>query len=457
MELQQYLRILRRYWISASAAVLACVAVAALVTLMQRPTYSSTSSVFISVDSGGTAGELSQGATYAERQVKSYVAVATSAMVLDPVIRELDLDATPAALKGSLAVSAPTATSVIRIEAQNTDPVVAAEIANAVANSLQTAVAELSPPSADGSGLVSATVVDQAAVPTAPTAPRPAVNLALGGLLGLMVGLGQAVARSLGDTRVRSAEDVEQLTGAPVLASIGHLTTSAGRASDAGSQHWANGEAYRRLRTNVGFLGLGGERRRSFVVTSAIPSEGKTETVVNLARVLAQAGESVLLIDADLRRPQVAARMRLDAELGLSDVLAGRALFADMVIPAGPGRLDVLPAGSIPPNPSEMLGSDAMGQLIAGVERHYDYVLFDAPPLLPVTDAVVLSAQTGGTIMVSRSGVARRAHVEEAMGILASSNASLLGVVLNDVAERSREVYQGYYSEAHAQRHQSLR
>lgn len=448
MEFQQYLHILRRYWRSALATVLVCVAVAAVVTLLQKPTYASTASVFISVESGGTAGELSQGATYAERQVKSYVAVATSAMVLDPVIRDLGLDETPSSLKESLVVSAPTATSVIRIEAENQDPVAAAEIANAVADSLQTAVAELAPPSADGSDLVSATVVDNAPVPAVPVAPRPAVNLALGVLLGLMLGFGQAILRSLADTRVRSAEDVEQLTDAPVLASIGHLTTPAGRASDAGSQHWANGEAYRRLRTNVGFLGLGGERRPSFVVTSSIPSEGKTETVVNLARVLAQAGESVLLIDADLRRPQVAARMRIDAELGLTDVLTGRASFADLVISSGPGRLDVLPAGSIPPNPSEMLGSDAMAQLIASVERHYDYVLFDAPPLLPVTDAVVLSAQTGGAILVSRSGVAKRAHVEEAVDILASSQASLLGVVLNDVAERSREVYQGYYAEA---------
>jgi len=448
MEFQQYLRILRRYWRSTLAVVLACVAVAALVTLLQKPTYSSTSSVFISVDSGGTAGELSQGATYAERQVKSYVEVVTSALVLEPVIRELGLDTTPSALRKSLMVSTPTATSVIQIEAQDQDPVLASQLANAVAESQQAAVAELAPPSAEGSGLVSATVVDQAPVPTGPTAPRPTVNLALGVVLGLMLGLAQAVIRSMADTHVRTVADIESLTEAPVLATIGHLTTTAGRASDSSGQQRSNGEAYRRLRTNVGFLGLGGERRPSFVMTSAIPDEGKTETVVSLARVLAQAGESVLLVDADLRRPSVAARMRLDAELGLSDVLAGRAVLADLVIPVGPGRLDVLPAGSVPPNPSEMLGSDAMAQAIASMERDYNYVLFDAPPLLPVTDAVVLSAQTGGAILVTRSGVVKRAHVEEAIGILESSRASLLGVVLNDVTETSPDVYQGYYVEA---------
>ncbi|MHA6509043.1 YveK family protein [Tessaracoccus sp. Y1736] len=125
MEFEQFLRILRRYWTSTLAALLVCVIVAALVTLLQKPTYTPISSVFISVDSGGTAGELSQGATYAERQVKSYVEVATSAIVLEPVIGELNLATSAAALKEALTVSSPTATSIIRIEARDTDPSVA--------------------------------------------------------------------------------------------------------------------------------------------------------------------------------------------------------------------------------------------------------------------------------------------------------------------------------------------
>ncbi|TRY16742.1 polysaccharide biosynthesis tyrosine autokinase [Tessaracoccus rhinocerotis] len=446
MELQQYLRIFRRYWRSAVATFLLGIVLAAGFTLLQSPTYTSAASIFLTVESGGTAGELSQGATYTERQVASYVNVASTELVLGPVIEELGLDMTQRQLANSLSVTSPAATSIIDVAAQHGDPQQAAAIANAVAQSLLSAVDVLSPPGPDGTRLVSAQVIDSALVPTSPTAPRPVMNLALGGLLGILLGLGQAVLRSVLDTRLRTMEDVESLTEAPVLASIGRIDTSADRASERTGQQWANAEAYRRLRTNVGFVGLGGERRSSMVVTSSLAGEGKTETVTNLARVLAHAGESVLLVDADLRRPQLANRMRLDSELGLSDVLTGRGTLQDLVIDVAPGYLAVLPAGTVPPNPSELLGSEAMAHLLATVERQYDYVLFDAPPLLPVTDAVVLSAQTGGAIVVARSGKVRRPQLDAALELLEAGDVTVLGMVLNDVPVTKDNAYGDYYS-----------
>ncbi|NLE97950.1 MAG: CpsD/CapB family tyrosine-protein kinase, partial [Propionibacterium sp.] len=227
-------------------------------------------------------------------------------------------------------------------------------------------------------------------------------------------------------------------------------TADAGRAAESDGIQWANAEAYRKLRTNVGFVGLGGERRSSMVVTSSVAGEGKTETATNLARVLALAGERVLLIDADLRRPQVADRLRLDSELGLSDVLTGRGTLQDLIIDVAPGYFYVLPAGTVPPNPSELLGSEAMAHLLATVERQFDYVLFDAPPMLPVTDAVILAAQTGGAIVVSRSGLLRRQQLETSLGMLESADATVLGIVLNDVPVSKADAYAGYYS-SHAQ------
>ncbi len=448
MELEQYLQILRRYWRSSLAVVFLCVAVAAGYTMLQTPTYTSSSTVFLTVESGGTAGELSQGATYAERQVTSFVKVATTAKVLDPVIRQLGLDTTPTKLASQLTVTSPASTSIINITANNSEAQQAAGLANAVAASLVMAVEELSPPGPDGTRLVSATIIDEALVPAAPSAPRPAMNLALGALLGVLLGFGQALLRHTLDTRLITTEDLERVSDAPLLAAIGTNDGPADRAVAEGTR-WTNAEAYRRLRTNVGFVGLGGERRSSIVVTSSVAGEGKTETIVNLAKVLAQAGESVLLVDADLRRPQVAERMRLDGELGLTDILTGRGRLNDLIIDVAPGYLAVLPAGTVPPNPSELLGSEAMGNLLAAAEERYDYVLLDTPPLLPVTDAVVLAAQTGGAIVVARSGQVKRPQLEAALGILEAGDVTVLGTVLNDVPTRHSTYYGGYYHAHH--------
>lgn len=443
MELQQYLQILRRHWRSTLATIFVCIALAAGFTLLQKPTYESTASVFFSVNSGGTAGELANGATYAERTVTSYVKVATTAMVLDSVIKDLGLSQSVEDLAKELTITSPTSTSIVNITATAGEPQQAAALASAVSKSLLTTVEKLSPSGAGATPLVQATIIDDATPPTGPSAPRPAQNLAIGALLGLILGFGQAILRNVLDTRVRSTDDLSLITEAPILATIGHRPDPNDRGAAAAEAVLA--EDYRRLRTNIGFVGLGGERRSSMVVTSSVPGEGKTETTVNLARMLSQAGERVLLVDADLRRPQVAARMRLDDSLGLSDVLTGRGRLEDLIIGVGPGSLNVLPAGTVPPNPSELLGSSAMARLITALEDRYDYVLFDSPPLLPVTDAVILAAKTGGAVVVVRSGKPTKTQAEHAFALLDSGEVTTLGVVLNDVSSHAAGGYESRY------------
>ncbi|AZQ76758.1 polysaccharide biosynthesis tyrosine autokinase [Flaviflexus ciconiae] len=441
MELQQYLKVFRDYWRSILATLFVVVMAAAGYTLMQAPTYTATATVFVTVESGDSAGELSQGASYAERQVQSFVQVVETAAVLDPVIDEFSLDTTSRSLAGQISASSPNATSLIDITANGGNATETADLANAVAASLVVTVDDLAPTSSNGQGLVSASVIDPATVPNTPSAPKPTTNIALGIILGLLIGLGQALLRSVLDTRVRNSDDIESVTDKPILATVGHISKN----QDA-SEKRAHSEAYRRLRTNISFMGLGGERSTSFVISSSVPGEGKTQTSVSLARVLAQAGETVLLIDADLRRPQVANRMQLDSELGLTDVLTRRGTLADLAIPAST-NLWVLPAGTIPPNPSELLGSEAMAKLLNLVEREFDYVIIDTPPVIPVTDAVILASQTGGIVLVTRSGITRRAQFGESIEILDAGNATVLGVVLNDVNLRSKSDRYGYYSE----------
>lgn len=443
MDLHEYLTLARRFWRSIVATLLIVVALTATVSLLQQRTWTAATSIFVAVESGGTAGELSQGATYAERQVKSFVEVAKSPYVLQPVIDRLNLDATAQQLGQDLSVRAPTNTSVIEISAVRADPREAADIANVTADSLARAVDELSPRGREGERLVQATVIERAIVPTSPTSPKPLQNLALGILLGALLGLGQALVRDRLDTRVRNAADIAHITDSAV---IGAIASHGHAPDDYTSGYSPTDEAFRTLRTNLSFLGLAGQRRPSIVITSSVAAEGKTETSTRLAKSLAEAGERVLLVDADLRRPQIADRLGLEGSVGLSHVLSGQAAAWDLVQPGGVPGFEVLTAGTIPPNPSELLASNAMHEFLQAAEDRYDYVLFDAPPLLPVTDGAVLANQVGGAIVVARSGLVTQHELGAALTALTAAGGEVIGIVLNDVAKGSGTgAYSGYY------------
>lgn len=443
MDLHKDLVLVRRYWRSIVATLLLGVAVAAAVSLLQPRAWTATTTLFVTMESGGTAGTPSWGATDAERQVKSFVEVATSPYVLQPVIDRLNLGTTPQQLGEDISVKAATNTSVIEISAERENPREAADIANVVADSLARAVDALSPQGQEGERNVQATVIERAVVSTLPSSPKPLQSVALGVLFGLLLGLGQALLRDRFDTRVRTVADVAQVTDSFV---IGAIACHDHAPDDTDSGHSPPDEALRTLRTNLSFLGLAGQRRPSIVFTSSVEAEGKTETATRLARSLAEAGERVLLVDADLRRPRIAHRMGLEGSVGLSHVLSEQADAWDLVQPGGVPGFDVLVAGAVPPNPSELLASDAMNQFLLTAEDRYDYVLFDAPPLLPVTDAAVLANQAGGAVVVARSGLVTKHELGAALTALTAAGADVIGLVLNDVTKDfGASAYCGYY------------
>ncbi len=168
--------------------------------------------------------------------------------------------------------------------------------------------------------------------------------------------------------------------------------------------------------------------RASFVVTSSIPSEGKTSTTINVAIALADAGKRVALLDADLRKPKVAEYLGIEGGAGLTDVLIGRANVNEVMLPWGTRSLYVLPAGKIPPNPSELLGSTQMSSLLAMLEREFDVVLCDAPPLLPVTDAAILARATSGALMVVAAGRTTKHQLAGATEALRTVDANWLAL-----------------------------
>jgi tyrosine-protein kinase Etk/Wzc len=274
----------------------------------------------------------------------------------------------------------------------------------------------------------------------------------LGLLVGLLLGVGGAFFLEYLDQTIKTTQDVDRVLATPVLGMVPLDAKLAARGGDSrrpisiitaldGDDPAA--EAYRTLRTNVTFVGA--ERPvQLLALTSPGPGEGKSTTAANLAVALALGGHKTLLIDADLRRPLLHRAFGLVHEPGLTDVLVGRAAAREAIRPDVIERLDVLPAGSSPPNPSELLGSDAMHALIAEVRQNYDYIVVDTPPVLPVTDATVISTVADATILAIRSGETEETSATRALDQLKRVNARIAGVVLNGVDTR-RDRHYTYY------------
>jgi tyrosine-protein kinase Etk/Wzc len=283
-------------------------------------------------------------------------------------------------------------------------------------------------------------------------------KLILGFLVGLLLGLGGAFFLEYLDQTITDASDVERVVRTPVL---GRIPLEAKLASSSNGRQRVvvlsqlspddpAVEAFRALRTNVTFLGA--DRPLQLIaITSPGPGEGKSTTAVNLALILAQGDSKTLLIDGDLRRSQVHRSFGLVQEPGLTDVLISEADLREAVRPEVAEHLDVLPAGKSPPNPAELLGSDAMRRMVVALRRDYEYIVIDTPPSLPVTDAQVVGSIADATILVMRSGETDETAAQRAVEQLRHVKAHLAGTVLNGVSTR-RDRYYTYYQSAKSSR-----
>lgn len=447
LNLLDYLRVLRRNWVVIVAATSLGLICGAASVLMVRPTYTAETQLFVATQSSGTAQELQQGNTFSQARVQSYVKTVTTPVVLQPAIDSLDLPMTAAELARNVKATTDLNTVLVSISVSDTSPVRAAATAEAVANSLIKAVDKLERPTTGGTSPVNLSVIAPAEAPAQPSAPNTKLNLGLGALLGLLAGMGSALLRSALDTRIRGEADVHRVVQAPVLGGIAHDGEAAKRPLLTQTIHQSpRAESFRQLRTNLQFANVGG-KAKSVLVTSSVPGEGKSTTATNLAIALAQAGQSVCLIDADLRRPMIHEYLRLERTAGLTTALIGGADINDLLQPWGDDTLYVLTSGQIPPNPSELLGSEAMKSLLARLEEAFDTVIVDAPPLLPVTDAVVLSQHVGGVAVIVGVQKTRTQELSKSMAALELVNANVLGVVLNRLPVKGPDAYtRGYYS-----------
>jgi capsular exopolysaccharide synthesis family protein len=451
VDFKQFFQVIRRRWLTVVIITAVALAIAGFLSWRTTPQYESKSRIFISVNVADTTDTYSTSFFIAGR-VASYADLATSTGLMEQVIDDLDLDSSPTQLASQVSAEVVPETSIIELTVRAEAARDAQAINEWLADRYADYLTQVETPEGQELGQIRATVTDTASFNAEAVTPRTLLNLIAGGVIGALLAIAAGLARDILDRTVRSQGHIQEITSAPVLAGVGFDKdiTSTPLLTDLGS-FAPRTEAFRLLRTNLQFLDLD-HQPRCLVITSAVPAEGKTTTSANLAVALAQTGRRTLLIDGDLRRPRVARLLGLDAAVGLTTVLVGKAEVTDAVQVHEPSGLHFLASGAKPPNPTEILQSQVTSDLIRQLSNEYDMVIIDAPPLLPVADASVLSTVADGTIIVVQHGRTTKDQVAEAIGRLEQVGGRLFGVVVNMIPRRSANYYYYYYEESTGRR-----
>lgn len=512
LELRDYLSVIRaRKWIIIQA-VIAVTLTALVVSLLQPPTYQGVAKVLISDKDVGAAifgsavGDLAGGP---ERGLQTQVQLMQLRPLAETAVRKGNLRMMPEDLLEKVTISAVGQTNVITLTATDRDARQAAAIANAMADAyvewsreikresikaaadevqgrLDEARAEIlalggkisSSGKSDelaaelqiATGLYntlalkleelrvneqleagSGRVVSPAVVETEPIAPKPVRNTGLGIAVGLVLGLGMALLFEYLDNTIKSTDEAEQVYGAPVL---GHIPAEVFEKDEKRrltiAQHPGSpaAEAYRVLRNSLDFINFQHDIK-TLLITSAAPAEGKSTVAANLATCLAQAGAKVVLVNCDFRRPTTDQFFAVNNVIGLSDVLLGRNSLKSALQHPLELELLVLGAGKMPPNPSELLGSSRMSEIVASLGEWADWVIVDSPPLLAVADAAAAARWADGVLLVTRGGVSTRDAAKKGREMLEKVGARIVGAAVwgleQDAAGRGYGYYQQYY------------
>lgn len=452
MELRDYIRVLHKRWRLILLCTLLAIAGALAITQRATPLYRTSVGFFVSTSDQSAQANSSNaytGGLFSQQRVKSYAAIAAGPLIAERVAALLPSGTR--SIDGHITAAAVPDTVLLNVSVTDPTPRRALAIAQGVGREFPLLVAELEKPSSGAAAPIRVSVIQQPVLPGRAFTPQPIRNLSLALVLGLLLGVGVAVLREVLDTTIHGSQEAETLVGAPMLGVINFDPDgSKNPLVVARAPNSPRAETFRQLRTNLQFVDIQ-HAVRSVVITSSVPNEGKSTTTCNLGIALAQAGVHVVIVEGDLRRPRVADYMGVEGAVGLTSVLLGRSTLDDALQPWGSGiDLQVLSSGPLPPNPSELLGSQGMADLLTALEDRADIVIFDAPPLLPVTDAAVLGTMTSGVIMLIRSHSTRREQVARAVATINAVNATILGAVLNMVPTRGPDSYSYHYGYSRA-------
>ncbi|OAE00154.1 lipopolysaccharide biosynthesis protein [Arthrobacter sp. OY3WO11] len=463
MGLRDYARVARTYWKHIAVVTLIVTLLATAWSTFRPRIYAAEASAVVLAVGTDNVSSLLAGDTLAKARAKNYKSLAESRLVADNVRLSTGLNMSSDALLGAISVTVPRDTAEIRITAESPDPTIAQRVADAwiVELSKQVQDRERAATATSGQPLEAVTPplslvpLDPAALPTTPVSPGVALTAVYGAALGLLLAYASALLRDRLDRRLHTAAEVEHLFSVPVIGALpvdlrltgenkvlGGVPAAPTPGSRAQSPAFA--EALRELRTNLTFLDVDNPPR-IIVVTSSVSGEGKSTIAANLASAMSAGGEQVIVVDGDLRHPSMAKIFDVIPGIGITDVLTGKAEVDDVLQQRSDlPNLSILGSGRIPPNPTELLGSHAMKQLIESLSEK-GIVIIDAPPLLPVTDAVLLARIADGAIVVVRAGRTTKDQLTKSLGNIRKVHGAVLGTLLNCVPAKEFDGY-SYYS-----------
>jgi capsular exopolysaccharide synthesis family protein len=504
IDLRQYLALLGHWWWLIILSALLGAAVGYIISMQIAPIYQASTTLLINEAPSDKTADYTNILT-SERLASTYAQMLTKRPVFEKAIARLDITITPEQMSTMVTVIPVRDTQLIDIDVESADPALAASVANALylvfseqlqdtqssryvasKNSLQSQVTDseneiasirkslqsTTDPSeisrletrlnqyqqilanltvsyeqvrmAEAQTLSNVVQVEQAIPPTIPIRPKPLQNTIFAAVIGLMLALGSIFAADALDDTVKSPDEINRVLKLPIMGTIARYEEpSDGNLITRAQPRSPIAESFRALRTNVQYASVD-RPLRTLIVTSPAPGDGKTTVTANLATVLAQGGRHVTVVDADLHRPRVHHVFNAESRPGLSSLFIKPSIrlngsFQSTVTK----RLHVIAAGELPPNPSELLGSNKMHDILDAILEQSDLVMFDTPPVLSVTDAVVLAPMVDGVLVVCRPGVTKMNALKYAIEQLRYVGANVVGVILNGIDNKSSRY--GYY------------
>ena len=471
LDIQRLLgEIWRKFWVVILASVLGAAITFLGTYYLITPQYQASAKFYVnnrSISVGSTSLSLESGdITAAKSLVDSYIVILQTRESLSDVIDYAGVNRTYSELQGMISASSVNSTEIFEVVVTSPDPVEAERIAHAISKVLPKRISSI----IEGT---SAKVVDNAVVPTRPSSPSYTINTLVGFMLGFVLSVGIIVLRMLFDITIRTDEDISSVSHLPVLASVpdmeaptkggyyyGYRRSDGGR-SPSGKQavlvgsgiSFSAAEAYKLLRTKLQFSFADDNTSRVIGVSSAMTGEGKSISSVNLAYALSQLDKKVLLIDCDMRRPSLSAKLPIIKVPGLSNYLSGLSHLDELFQPCGisceENAFTVIAAGRNPPNPVELLSSARMQKMLDRLRQSYDYIILDLPPVGEVSDALAVAKLTDGMLLVVRQNYCNRVALNSAVRQFQFVESKILGIVSNCASENIGAYSKKYYKKYH--------